>query len=132
MKASLLGALLLFTAACGAYQFPGSPTPQTGTVSGRILVYPCAPVEPASGGACPGRPAAGVEIDFVNAKTVNSTVTDQKGDYVIRLSADTYQVQFKSRMRIISGPKSVNVTANSEVVANYVVDSGIRLPAPQQ
>jgi hypothetical protein len=132
MKAFLLGALLLFTAACGAYQFPGSPAPQTGTVSGRILVYPCAPVEPASGGACPGRPAAGVEIDFVNAKTVNSAVTDQKGDYVIRLSPDTYQVQFKQYPHFVRGPKTVTVTADTNVVANYIIDSGLRGPGPVQ
>jgi hypothetical protein len=131
MKSTLLGALLLLTAACGAYSFPGSPQPQTGSVSGRVLVYPCHPVEPA-GNACVGRPAAGVEIDFVNGTAVGSTMTDQKGDYSIRLSPATYQVQFKNRMRIISGPKSVDVTASSEVVANYVVDSGIRLPQPQQ
>jgi hypothetical protein len=131
MKATLLGALLLLTAACGAYSFPGSPQPQTGSVSGRVLVYPCHRVEPV-GSTCAGRPGAGLEIDFVDGKAVHSTVTDQSGNYSIQLATATYHVQFKSYMRIISGPKSVTVISDSLVVANYVLDSGIRLPAPQQ
>jgi hypothetical protein len=44
----------------------------------------------------------------------------------------TYQVQFKSYMRIISGPRTVTVPFASAVVANYVLDVGIRVPQPQQ
>jgi hypothetical protein len=131
MKASLLGALVLFTAACGSYQFPSSPSPHTGTVSGRVLFIPCGPVQPADS-TCAGKPAAGVEIDFVDGKTLHGTVTDQKGNYSIALTPATYQVQFKSYMRIVKGAKSVTVTADTNVVADYVLDSGIRLPAPQQ
>jgi len=131
MKTILLGALLLLTATCGAYQFPASPSPHTGTVSGRVIVFPCGPVEPA-GSTCAGRPAAGLEIDFVNGKVVQSTMTDQNGNYSIKLSPATYQVQFKSYMQLVRGPKSVTVTADSNIVANYVLDSGIRVPAPQQ
>jgi hypothetical protein len=36
-------------------------------------------------------------------------------------------------MRIVKGPSSVTVTADTKVVADYVLDSGIRLlPQPQQ
>jgi hypothetical protein len=131
MKATLLGVLLLLTAACGSYSFPGSPQPQTGSVSGRVLVYPCHPVEPA-GSSCAGKPGAGLEVDFVNGTAVHNTLTNQDGNYSIQLTPATYQVQFKSYMRILSGPKSVTVISDSLVVANYVLDSGIRLPAPQQ
>ena len=131
MKARLLGALLLFTAACGAYQFPTSPPGHTGTVSGRVLVYPCSPVQSA-GTTCVGRPAAGVEIDFVDGKDLHGAVTDRNGAYSIQLKPATYDVQFKNYMRIIKGPKSVTVTADTTVVADYILDSGIRLPAPQQ
>jgi hypothetical protein len=131
MKAISLGALLVLTAACGAYQFPASPSPHTGMVSGHIIVVPCGPVEPA-GFACVGRPAAGLEIDFVDGKVVKSTVADQNGDYAVQLSPATYQVQFKNHMRIVKGPNPVTVTEDSKVVADYVLDSGIRFPAPQQ
>ena len=131
MKATLLSALLLLTAACGAYSFPGSPQPQTGAVSGRVLLVPYGPVQRV-GDTCAGRPGAGLEIDFVDPKAVHSTVTDQSGNYSIQLTPATYQVQFKSYMRILSGPKSVTVISDSLVTANYVLDSGIRLPAPQQ
>src|SRR5207302_8222766 len=37
MKAALVGLLLLFTVGCGGYRFPGdTPSPATGTVSGRV------------------------------------------------------------------------------------------------
>lgn len=75
---------------------------------------------------------AGVGIEFVNGNVVQSTVTDQIGNYSIQLSPATYQVRFKNYMRIIKGPGSVTVTSDSNVVANYVLDSGIRFPAPQQ
>jgi hypothetical protein len=131
MKAILLGALFLLTAACGGYSFPASPSPHTGTVSGHVVVVPCGPVS--DGSSCVARLAAGLEIDFVDGKTVKSTVTDQKGDYSIQLSPATYQVQFMKHMRIVKGPSSVTVTADTKVVADYVLDSGIRLlPQPQQ
>jgi hypothetical protein len=132
MKATLLGALLLFTAACGAYQFPDPPRghyPES--VSGQVLLYPCFPAEPA-GSKCAGRPAAALEIDFVNGKDVHSAVTDEGGNYRRELVPATYQVQFKSYMRIISGPRTVTVPIGSAVVANYVLDVGIRVPQPQQ
>src|ERR671934_1439673 len=41
MRNALIGALLLLTVGCGAYTFPGgrSPSPDTGSVSGRVLAY---------------------------------------------------------------------------------------------
>src|SRR5438445_7126083 len=59
MRLVILGALILLTAACGAYSFPASqsPSPDTGTVTGRVVAVPCAPVEKA-GEQCAGRPVA--------------------------------------------------------------------------
>ena len=131
MKAVVFGALLLLTTACGAYQFPTLPGVHTGTVSGRVLFFPCGPVEPA-GGKCIGNPAAGVEIDFVEGTAADATVTDQNGNYLIQLRPATYQVQFKKIMQFVRGPKTVTVTADTNVVANYFIDSGIRVPVPQQ
>jgi len=51
----------------------------------------------------------------------------------IRDSPATYQVQFMKYMRIVKGPRSVTVSADTNVVADYVLDSGFRLlPQPQQ
>lgn len=132
MRIILLGALLVLAAACGGYQFPASPSSQTGTVSGRVIFFPCGPVE-SEASTCAGRPAAGLEVDFVDGKVVQSAMTDQNGNYSIQMHPATYEVQFKNHIRIIKGPKSVTVTADSKIVADYVLDSGIRLqPGPQQ
>ena len=135
MRRALLGAVLALTAACGAYTFPGggsSPTPDTGTVSGRVLVVPCAPVEQL-GSPCTGKPVAGVEIDYFNGSAVGGrTVTDGSGHYAIRLQPGAYTVVFKNFMRVVSGPTKITIAPGTNLVANYVLDSGIRAPVPQQ
>ena len=131
----MLAAVLMLTAACGAYEFPvsgSSPTPNTGTVSGRVLAVPCAPVEQINS-PCTGKFVAGVEIDYVSGATIaGRTVTDGKGNYSIRLDPGAYTVVFKNFMRVISGPTKITVAAGSTLVANYILDSGIRVPVPQQ
>jgi hypothetical protein len=129
MRNVLLGALVLVTAACGAYHFPASSPAGTGTVSGSVLAIPCTPVE-AAGQQCAGRPVPGLEIDYVNGEATAKTVTDSNGNYTVQLSAAIWMVSFKSRNRVISGPMQVTVSAGSTVSANYVVDSGIRVPLP--
>jgi hypothetical protein len=138
MRQTLLGGLLLvtaMTAACGAYTFPGgaaSPTPTTGTVSGHVLAVPCAPVEQV-GSPCAGKPVAGVEIDYIDGARVGGrTITDAGGNYSIELEPGTYTVVFKSFMRVVNGPTKITIAAGSNLVANYIVDSGIRAPVPQQ
>jgi len=132
MRNTVLAGLLLVTAACGAYQFPGGgSSPGTGKVSGRVLSVPCAPVDIA-GSPCPGRAVAGLEIDFVNGGTSDAVTTDSAGDYSIALAAGMWSVHLKGYMRMVSGPTSVTVTDGADVVANYVLDSGIRAPVPQQ
>jgi hypothetical protein len=44
MKNVLLAALVLVTAACGAYRFPGGTPPGVGIVSGSVFAAPCYPV----------------------------------------------------------------------------------------
>jgi hypothetical protein len=131
MKVALLGAMLVLIAACGAYEFPNSTRHYPESVSGRVLLVPCSPAEPA-GSKCAGRPAAALEIEFVNGKDVHSAVTDEGGNYRRELAPGTYHVQFKGYPRILSGPSSVTVAQGSSVTANYVLDTGIRLPQPQQ
>lgn len=135
MRALLVAGLLAATAACGAYQFPGggsSPSPATGSVSGRVLAAPCAPVE-RLGSPCPGRPVPKLELDYVSAGSlIASALTDSNGDYSVRLAPGSYQVRLKTYMRVISGPLTLAVSGGSSVVANYLLDSGIRAPVPQQ
>lgn len=132
MRITLLAALVLVTAGCGAYQFPGStPSSGTGRVSGVVTAVPCAPLQPVDD-ACAQRNVAGVEVDFSDGRTSVAAVTDSRGAYSIDLAPGTWKVRLKTYMRIISGPTSVTVTAGSHVVADFVLDTGIRVPVPQQ
>lgn len=132
MKYFILAALVLATAACGAYQFPGAtPSGGTGTVSGHVIAVPCAPIEPGAG-ACARRFVTGLEVDFSDAGQRAAAVTDTQGAYSIDLPAGTWKVTLKTYMRVVSGPAVVTVAAGSNVVADYVLDTGIRVPVPQQ
>ena len=132
---AVAAAVCALTAACGAYTFPGggsSPSPSTGTVSGRVLAVPCAPVEQA-GSSCAGKPVSGLELDYVAGNSVVArTVTDGSGNYVVRLAPGTYVVRFGGIMRVISGPTKITVAAGSSIEADYLLDSGIRAPIAQQ
>src|SRR5258708_5396581 len=132
MRAVLLSLLVVLIVACGAYRFPGETPSRTGTVSGHVTVVPGSPVQAANLPPCGGRPAAGLEIDFTGNGTAVGTRTDSSGAYSVELSAGTWKVSFKSFMRIISGPPTVKVQAGSSVVADYVVDSGIRVPIAKE
>jgi hypothetical protein len=144
MRTWLLLVILVATAACGAYRFPG-PENGSGTVSGQVLATPCSPVEPAApicvpapgpasdcvprsqnGRACVGGPIPSLELVFTKGDTSQTTKTDSRGNYSIELPAGTWRVNAKSFMRIISGPQTLVVTAGASIVADYIVDTGIR------
>ncbi len=127
----MLAALVLVTAACGAYHFPGTSPASTGTVEGTVLAFPCFPVESADQ-LCAGRPVGGLEIDFTHGGDSARTVTDPTGHYTLPLASETWTVHLVTKMRVISGPSQVAVPSSSTVTANYVLDSGIRVPVPQQ
>ena len=135
MKVGLLALLMLGVVACGAYQFSGgppSPSPALGTVSGHVVAVPCAPVEQ-PGKACAGRPVPKLEIDYVvGTRVASRAVTDGGGSYVVGLEPGAYTVRMQTYMRVISGPLSLTVAAGSRMAANYILDSGIRVPVPQQ
>ena len=131
MRNAFLAALVLATAACGAYQFPGASPAATGTVKGTVLAFPCAPVMSA-GQECAGRPVAGLEIDFTSGSGTAKALTDSTGDFTATLAAETWTVHLVSKMHVISGPQQVTVVSGSTVTAAYIVDSGIRIPVPQQ
>jgi hypothetical protein len=131
MRVFFLAALTLLLAGCGAYTFPGASTSPTGVVTGRVLAYPCAPVEQA-GATCAGRPAQGLELDYIeNNTTAGKAVTDAQGEYSVQLAPGTYVVKLKTYMRVMSGPTNLTVSAGSTVTADYLLDSGIRAPVPQ-
>src|SRR5260370_31059361 len=132
MRAVLVSRLVVSIVAGGAYGFPGETPSGTGTVSGHVTVVPCSPVQAANLPPCAGRPAAGLEIDFTGDGTAVGTRTDSSGAYSVELPAGTWKVSFKSFMRVISGPPTVKVQAGSSVVADYGVDSGIRLPIAKE
>jgi type 1 fimbria pilin len=131
MRKNAVLALVFLAAACGSYQFPGGPAARQGTVSGHVVSRPCPPVEQADK-VCAGRPVSGVEIAYLRGETTAKTVTDSNGNYTVQLAAGTWTVHLNTYMRIISGPTEVNVTAGSTMTADYILDSGIRVPAPQQ
>ncbi|HXN77794.1 MAG TPA: hypothetical protein VN965_03345 [Candidatus Dormibacteraeota bacterium] len=131
MKNVLLAALVLVIAACGAYRFPGSASPGAGTVTGTVVAVPCFPVEQA-GPQCAGRPVGDLEIDFTSVGESAKTATDSNGHYTVALAAGTWTVHLATNMRVISGPVQVTVPSGSTVTANYVLDSGIRVPVPQE
>ena len=133
--------------ACAGYRFPGVPAPGTGTVSGRVSVVPCAPVEKV-GAPCQGKAAPNIALIFTSSGNEQVIAqTDTAGSYSVELTAGRWAVAIKGygigsqnkegpvtrallSLRVISGPSTVTVEAGGRVVANYVVDSGIRLPGP--
>ena len=135
MKIALLAAVVLCVSACGGYQFGGgqpSPTPALGTITGHVVAVPCAPVEQ-PGKTCAGRPVPNLEIDYLSGTSIEArTLTNASGSYAVALKPGTYAVRFKTYMRVISGPLTVTVAAGSSAMANYILDSGIRVPVPQQ
>ena len=130
VAASIIGACALL-AACGSYRFPGGSSPGTGTVTGQVLAVPCAPVEKVDS-PCQGRPVPNLDIVFTSDSSHDQVTarTDSGGRYSVQLAAGTWTVSFKNGIiRLIDGPKSVTVEAGGTVVANFLMDSGIRVPA---
>ncbi len=126
----VVSGLLCLTVACGAYQFPSGGTSATGTVSGMVRVVPCAPVEQ-QGAVCPGNIGIGLTIVFTNGDQTKTATVDSTGHYSIALAAGHWKVSFKGIARIVTGPAEIDVAAGGSVQADYVVDSGIRVPVPQ-
>ena len=136
MRTSLVAALVaLASTACGAYQFPGqSPEPSSGPaqVSGTVISVPCYPVQQ-TGETCAGKPVPNLEIDYVAGSTiVQRTKTDSNGVYAVDLAAGKYEVKLNTYMRVINGPTTLSVGPGARMVANYTLDNGIRVPAPQE
>jgi len=132
MRPVLLVALLVLTAGCGAYQFPGeTPAPGDAHVSGTVRSVPCAPVEQA-GASCAGKPVPGLKIEYVQGSTtVRRAVTDSNGAYAVDVPPGDYTVKLNTYMRIVSGPTRLALGPDNRKVADYVLDNGIRVPAAE-
>src|SRR5438132_11974655 len=106
MRTVIVGVALAVTlaaaAACGAYRFPNGPSPRTGTVTGQVVAWPCAPVaNPQT--VCSQRPVADQPIIFTSDGEPDVTAqADSNGNDATELAAGTWNVPFKGYMRIIS------------------------------
>src|SRR5256885_12893211 len=126
-NALAVAGLVLLTAACGAYHFPGnspSPSPETAHVSGIVRSVPCAPVEQA-GSTCAGRPVASLEIDYVAGNSVVSrVVTNSSGMYAVDLRPGSYKVKLVTYMRVLSGPTKLTLESGTRTPADYLPGHG--------
>ncbi|MDQ6876559.1 MAG: hypothetical protein M3082_02445 [Candidatus Dormibacteraeota bacterium] len=156
MRKVLLVVILMSTAACAGYRFPGSEN-GSGTVSGQVIATGCGPgpaaatvpggpadqpciadpgpacgAKPSNQPVCGGWPVAGLELVFTNEGSSVTAKTDSGGAYSIQLRAGTWAVSTGSMVRILSGPQTLVVGAGASIVANYVVDTGMRTPTGSQ
>ena len=141
MKTLLLVGLLLATAACGGYRYPGTVN-ETGTVHGQVTALNCSglvqpasrpcPVSPiecpprAAGATCGLPPISGMALVFTQGKTSFVAKTDAAGAYSIDLPVGTWDVTTATFARITSGPQTLDVKAGTSIVANFTVDTGLR------
>ena len=125
-KRYLLASALLLIGACAGPPYPG--TQPLGTVSGRVLSWPCAPVERAES-PCAGRPVPGIHLEFSrNGNLMGTAVTDSSGAYSIQLLPGTYTVMLKD-VRLMRSSNQVTVRAGQVTTADFTFDNGIRMPA---
>ena len=74
-------------------------------------------------------PIPGLALVFTDGNTSFIAKTDPDGAYSIELPAGTWKVSTPSFVRLISGPQTLVVSDGAAIVADYVVDSGIRAAA---
>jgi hypothetical protein len=123
-KLLLASVVLLATSACAAPPYPG--TQAMGTVTGRVLSWPCRPGPEIAGSPCPGRPVPGVQVDFSrNGAQIGQTVSDASGTYSIELLPGTYNVALKN-VGLVKTPYQVTVVAGQVTTQDLVFDNGMR------
>ena len=143
MRIAFLIGLVMVTAACEGYQFPG-PEGGTGTVHGQVTGFACGGWPVQATHPCPACPPSvnpgvptcsgeqtlsGFELSFTNGGTNRIAKTDASGGYSIDLPAGTWKVSAASFGRITDGPQTVDVSLGASIQADYVVDTGIRAAA---
>src|ERR1700686_2098274 len=146
MRIAFLVGLLIATAACGPYRFPGGGS-DTGNVHGQVLALGCGgavqpdsapclatPIsgclpQPASSQGCGELPLPGFELAFTAGTSRLVTKTDSAGTYSIELPSGTWNVSGATFGRIVDGPQSLVVIAGESTTADYVVQTGIKAAA---
>jgi hypothetical protein len=76
---------------------------------------------------CGTTPVPGLELVFTNGVATTTTTTDSTGNYSIELATGSWTVGTNNKLRIVSGPTTLTITAGAGIVANYVVESMIRV-----
>jgi hypothetical protein len=71
----------------------------------------------------------GLGLVFTKGNTSFVAKTDSDGAYSINLPIGTWSVTPASIARIISGPQTLEVKAGESIVADFIVDTGIRAAA---
>jgi Carboxypeptidase regulatory-like domain len=99
-----------------------------GTVTGRVLVRPCTPVESVTN-PCPGRPVADARVAFslaTGGQTVVGT-SNRAGAYTARPVAGTYNVRAEQHLFYLRPhSQTVTVIAGRTVTVDLGIDSGLR------
>ena len=146
MRIALLVGLVIATAACGPYRFPGGSS-DTGNVQGQVLALGCGvpvqpdgapclatpisgcPPQPAGSQVCGEIPLPGFELAFTAGNSRLLTTTDSAGTYSIELPSGPWNVSGATIGSIVDGPQSVVVIAGESTIADYVVQTGIKAAA---
>jgi len=55
--------------------------------------------------------------------------TDSAGDYSISLPVGTWSVTAAAIARILSGPQTLEVKSGTSIVADFIIDTGMRAAA---
>lgn len=143
MRIAFLVGLVIATAACGPYRFPGGGS-DTGNVQGQVLALGCGvpvqpdgapclatpisgcPPQPAGSQVCGEVPLPGFELAFTAGASRLVTKTDSAGTYSIELPSGPWNVSGATFGRIVDGPQSVVVITGESTIADYVVQTGIK------
>jgi len=86
------------------------------------------PPQPA-GPTCGEWPIPGFELVFTSGSSRLITKTDSAGAFSIDIPAGTWHVSVGNFGRIVDGPQTISVSEGASIVADYVVDTGIRAAA---
>jgi Carboxypeptidase regulatory-like domain len=123
----LLIAVAFSVSAC-ANASTGGTSAGTSGIQGKVLLGPMCPVLQ-SGSPCPDRPIeADITVTALDGKVVATGHSDTDGSYRISLGPGSYTVTAKRPGGAFgaSKPATVEVTADSYVRLDVLVDSGIR------
>jgi hypothetical protein len=119
-----LGLVIILGACAGASQ-------QSGVLEGKVSIGPITPVQqitpvPTQPGVYAARKV--LIYDRYHSQLIETVSLDDNGNYHVGLAAGTYVVDINHAGidRSLEVPKTVKIEANSTVVLNISIDTGIR------